>query len=219
MSNSIVAQVPKNLLFRYKIACKKFESKATKKFSLGDEHLFPSFGSFEGQFQFAQLRAGWNEKGLFIQAEISKKEQSLWCRDSQLLDSDGIQIWIDTRATHNVHRASKFCHWFVLLPLGGGSDGKKPHVSMLKINRAKDDSPTINQTKVTVTSTITETGYDLHAFIPGQALNGWDVEEHRNLGFCFSVVDRELGCQTLAIGPELPISEDPSMWQTIELVD
>ena len=219
MSNSIVAQVPKNLLFRYRIACKKFESKSTKKFELGDEHILPNFGSFEGQFQFAQIRVGWSEDGLFIQAEISKKEQSLWCRESQLLDSDGVQIWVDTRDTHNVHRASKFCHWFVLLPLGGGDDGKKPHASMLKINRSKDDSPSINRHQIDVTAKISKTGYKLSAFIPGKALNGWDANEHRYIGFSFSVVDRELGCQTLAIGPELPISEDPSLWQTLELID
>jgi len=115
MSNSIVAQVPKNLLFRYRIACRQFVSKSKKKFELGEEHILPSFGSFEGQFQFAQVKVGWSEDGLFIQAEITKKEQSLWCRESQLLDSDGVQIWIDTRDTHNVHRASKFCHWFVLM--------------------------------------------------------------------------------------------------------
>ena len=219
MSNSIVAQVPKNLLFRYRIACKKFESKSTKKFELGDEHILPNFGSFEGQFQFAQIRVGWSEDGLFIQAEISKKEQSLWCRESQLLDSDGVQIWVDTRDTHNVHRASKFCHWFVLLPLGGGDDGKKPHASMLKINRSKDDSPSINRHKIDVNAKISKTGYKLSAFIQGKALNGWDANEHRYIGFSFSVVDRELGCQTLAIGPEPPISEDPSLWQTLELID
>lgn len=219
MSNSIVAQVPKNLLFRYRITCKKFDSKATAKFELSDEYIVPNFGAFEGQFRFAELRVGWNDNGLFIQAEVTNKEQSLWCRDSQLLDSDGIQIWVDTRDTHNVHRASKFCHWFVLLPEGGGNDGKKPMTSMLKINRAKDDSPTINQTKIAINSKTTKTGYILNAHIPGKALNGWDTNDHRQIGFNFSVVDRELGRQTLAIGPELPITEDPSLWQTIELVD
>jgi len=33
------------------------------------------------------------------------------------------------------------------------------------------------------------------------------------------VNDRELGWQTLAMGPELPIMEDPSLWQTLHLVD
>lgn len=219
MSNSIVSQVPKNLLFRYKIACHEFKSKSTAKFELGDQHVLPNFGSFEGQFQFAQLRIGWSEDGLFVQAEISKKEQTPWCRESQLLDSDGVQIWIDTRDTHNVHRASKFCHWFVLLPMGGGDDGKKPLASMLKINRSKDDSPSINRHKIDLTAKVTKTGYKLSAFIPGKALNGWDVDEHQSVGFNFSVVDRELGCQTLAVGPELPISEDPSLWHTLELVE
>lgn len=218
MSNSIVAQVPKNLLFRYRIACNHFDSKPTSAFDLGDEYIFPNFGAFEGQFRFAELRVGWNDHGLFIQTEVAKKEQSLWCRDSQLLDSDGVQIWVDTRDTHNVHRASKFCHWFVLLPEGGGDEGKKPMASMLKINRSKDDSPTINRHKIDVAAKPTKSGYILKAYIPGKALNGWDVNDHRQLGFNFSVVDRELGRQTLAIGPELPITEDPSLWQTIDLV-
>ena len=141
------------------------------------------------------------------------------CIRDRLLDSDGIQIWVDTRDTHNVHRASKFCHWFVLLPIGGGVDGKKPNASMLKINRSKDDSPTINRHKIEVASKVTKTGYQIKAFIPGKALNGWDANEHRLIGFNFVAVDRELGQQTLAIGPELPISEDPSLWQTLELVE
>jgi len=219
MSNSIVAQIPKNLMFRYRIVCKKFESEPSKTFELSDQYLFPSFSAFEGQFQFADLRVGWCQDGLFLSSEVTKKQQSLWCRESQLLDSDGIQIWVDTRDTHNVHRASKFCHWIVLLPAGGGVDGKKPHASMLKINRSKDDSPSINRHNIVVDSKITKEGYKISAFIPGKALNGWDTNDHRMLGFNFSVVDRELGRQTLAVGPELPISEDPSLWQTIELVD
>ena len=90
---------------------------------------------------------------------------------------------------------------------------------MLKINRAKDDSPTINRHKLDIAAKITKTGYVLTAFISGKALNGWNTDDHRQLGFNFSVVDRELGRQTLAIGPELPIEEDLSLWQTIDLVD
>ena len=123
----------------------------------------------------------------------------------------------ETRTTF--HRASKFCHWFILLPSGGGDDGEEPLANMLKINRSKDDSPSINRHKIDLNAKVTKTGYKLSAFIPGKALNGWDVNEQRNIGFNFSVVDRELGCQTLAVGPELPISEDPSLWQTLELVE
>jgi hypothetical protein len=219
MSNSIVSQVPKNLLFQYRIACKKFDGKPNSKFTLSEAHQLPHFGEFENQASFANVRVGWNEEGLFVFAEVSGKDQSLWCRDTQLLDSDGIQIWIDTRDTHNVHRASKFCHWFMLLPTGGGERNESPMASMLKINRSKEDSPQINRFKLEVDAKISKRGYRLTSFIPGKALHGWDTSDHRTIGFSYAVVDRELGWQTFAIGPDLPIMEDPSLWQSLQLVD
>lgn len=219
MSNSIVAQVPKNLLFRYRIPCRRFDAEPTSKFKLPENHTLPELSGFENQKRFADVRVGWNETGLFFSAVVSGKKQSLWCRESQLLESDGIQLWIDTRDTHNVHRASKFCHWFLLLPSGGGAKGDQPVASMLKINRSKDDSPTINRFKIDVSTTSTDDGYVLSAFVAGKALNGWDTADHRCVGFNYAVVDREKGWQTLAIGPELPISEDPSLWQSLQLVD
>jgi len=219
MSNSIVSQVPKNLLFQYRIACKKFSGKPGEEIELAEAFRLPNFGAFEGQVDFADMRVGWNEEGLFFRLEVNKKEQSLWCRETQLLDSDGLQIWIDTRDVHSVHRASKFCHWFVLLPSGGGIKNESPMASMLKINRSRDDSPTINRFKIDVKSKITKQGYCLAAFIPGKSLHGWNIDDHEFVGFNYAVNDRELGWQTLATGPELPITEDPSLWQTLHLVD
>lgn len=219
MSNSIVAQVPKNLLFRYRISCQRFEGKFDKKFGLGPEFEIPHLGEFEKQRRFADVRVGWNTDGMFFDIEISGKKQSLWCRESELLESDGIQVWIDTRDTHNVHRASKFCHWFVWMPKGGGPLSDEPVSAMLKINRSSEDSPTINRHRIEVVSNVSKTGYRFSAFIPGKALNGWGTSDHRHLGFNYAVLDRELGWQTLAIGPELPIREDPSLWQTLTLQD
>lgn len=217
--NSIVSQVPKNLLFRYRISCKRFDSEPAASFSLPPEYRIPYLGAFENQREYADIRIGWNDAGLFISAEVTGKKQSLWCRETQLLDSDAIQIWIDTRDTHNVHRASKFCHWFLLLPSGGGEQNDQPTASMLKINRTKEDSPTINRFNTEIAAKPTPDGYHLTAFISGKSLNGWDTNDHRILGFNYAVVDRELGWQTLAIGPELPVSEDPSLWQSLQLVD
>lgn len=219
MSNSIVSQVPKNLLFQYRITCKRFEGKASSKFKLSEDYRLPNFGVFENQVPFADVRVGWNEEGIYVFVNVSGKEQSLWCRETQLLDSDGLQIWIDTRDTHNVHRASKFCHWFVLLPSGGGDRNETPMASMLKINRSKDDPPTINRVKVDVEAKTTDDGYELTCLIPAKALNGWDPADHRAIGFNYAIVDREMGWQTLAIGPELPIMEDPSLWQSLHLID
>ena len=106
-----------------------------------------------------------------------------------------------------------------MLPEGGGARGDKGLVSGLKINRSKDDSPMLNRRQPEITSKKTKSGYWIKAFIPGEALHGWDTADHRMLGFNFVVIDRELGRQSLAIGPELPIDEDPSLWQTLQLVD
>ena len=89
---------------------------------------------------------------------------------------------------------------------------------MLKINRSRADSPTINRSPVQATSEILKNGYVLRVFVPSETLNGWDANEHRNLGFNYSIVDRELGQQSLAIGPQLPIQEDPSLWQSLHLM-
>lgn len=219
MSNSIVAQVPKNLLFRYRVECQRYEGKFGKKFGLDESFQLPHFGSFERQRTFTDFRVGWNDQGLYFDITTTGKTQSLWCRQNEILESDGVQVWIDTRDTHNIHRASKFCHWFVWLPVGGGPQNTSPVNMMLKINRSSEDSPTINRHPVDVVSKTLKDGYRMCAFVSGKSLNGWDTSDHRQIGFNYAVQDRELGWQTLAVGPELPIREDPSLWQSLKLAD
>ena len=43
------------------------------------------------------------------------------------------------------------------------------------------------------------------------------TQETDRLGFSYLIADRELGSQSLAIGPEFPVLEDPSLWGTLEL--
>jgi len=216
---SIASQVPKNLSFRYRIPCRQVKGVASVKTKLDDSYQLPNFSEMEGSKTFADIRMGWGGEGLVVTVEVKGKSKSLWCRESAILESDGLQVWVDTRATHNVHRATRFCHWFIAMPNGGGPRKDKPIGNMLKINRSREDSPTLNRQKVTVESKVSKAGYKRTLFIPSKALAGWDASEHRHLGFNLAVIDSEFGWQTLAIGPELPISEDPSLWQTIELVE
>ena len=103
MSNSIVSQVPKNLLFRYRIVCRSFESPPTGKFVLPETHALPDLGAFENQRKFADVRVGWCQEGLFLSAEVTAKAgPGPGCRETQLLESDGMQVWVDTRDTRNV---------------------------------------------------------------------------------------------------------------------
>ena len=49
------------------------------------------------------------------------KRSRVWCRASRPEDSDGLQLWIDTRDVHNVHRAGRFCQRLIFLPSGDGA--------------------------------------------------------------------------------------------------
>ena len=216
--SKIVSQISKNMVFRYRFPCLETDQTwNSKKFKLDKPFQVPCFGEFDGQKPFADLRLGWNQDGLLLTCEVRNKKKSVWCRTTQILESDGLQIWLDTRNTGNVHRATKFCHWFVFLPAGGGSGKDQALASMLKINRAKADPPTFNREPIPIEAKTDKSGYQLRARIPAACLNGWNPTEQREIGFSYAIMDREFGWQTLAIGPELPIFEDPSLWQTMEL--
>ena len=51
-----------------------------------------------------------------------------------------------------------------------------------------------------VRSEIGKDGYLLEAFLPAEALTGFDPQEHPRLGFTYAVLDRELGVQTFGVG-------------------
>ncbi len=221
MNHSVVAEIPDSLLFRYRIPCRPWTSGERKPVELPTSCGIPVFSERDlpGAKPFAQLRVAWSAEGLYIWMKVKGKKKSLWCRNTQMLESDGLQIWISSREAPDMHRANRFCHWFVLLPLGNGSGGKQPLASMLKINRAKEDSPAINQAKIGVHSEVQKTGYQLAAFLPAGAINGWDPADHRLIGFHYLVNDRELGSQSLGVGPDYPMAEDPSLWSSLLLND
>ncbi len=168
---------------------------------------------------FADVRMAWDATGVVIQLKVTGKQQLPWCRESRIDDSDGLVVWIDTRATHNIHRASKYCHSYAFLPSGGGHKADEPVADQLLINRARENARPVRPRELQVTSKVKKTGYDLSTFIPSVALGGYDPANHRSLGFTYAVSDRELGLSTFATGPAFPFQEDPSCWATLELVD
>ncbi len=218
MSKQLVAPT---FLFRYSIPC-RFSKKGWTRtgISLGEEYKIQTFRELDGVPPFADFRMAWNTDGLYFNVAVAGKKQSLWGRPTRLDDSDGIHIWIDTRDTQSIHRATKFCHRFCFMPSTSetGKDAK-PHATMLRINRAKEESRSLNQGKLEIRSSIKKDGYKSDIFIPAESIFGYDVSQYKRLGFCFAVVDRELGWQTFSSGPEFPIQEDPSMWGSVELVD
>lgn len=185
---------------------------------LSDSHKLLSWAELDGERTFADVRAAWSEEGLTFTAEVKGKKQALWCRESRLEDSDGLQVWIDTRDTHNVHRASRFCHRFAFMPAGVGRNHMQPMADQLIINRARENAPAVRPQHLRIWSKIDDGGYQLAAHLPKMALAGFDPTEHPRLGFTYALFDRELGLQTFSAGLQYPFQEDPSVWATLEMV-
>lgn len=185
---------------------------------LDEKCRIPNFQEMDGGKSFAEVRAAWSPHGLFFDFHVTGKLQRPWCRETRIEDSDNIQIWVDTRDTKGIHRASRFCHRFLFMPSGAGPTKEQPLSTMLKINRAREESRTLNAEKIPVVSQVTPTGYRLVCFLPATVLSGYDPDEQPRLGFTYSISDRELGWQCFSVGPEFPFAEDPSLWGTLDLL-
>ena len=206
-------------LFRLSVPCLYQQGPWTDRgIQLGQEYRLPDFGRLDGRATFADVRVAWSQAGLAFTVRVAGKRQRPWCRETRLDDSDGLQVWIDTRATQNIHRASRFCHRFVFLPAGGGRALEEPVADQLLINRARENAKPVRPEGLRIRSEKRVDGYVLEAHVPAAALTGYDPEEHKRLGFTYAVADRELGCQTLSVGPEFPFRDDPSLWSALELV-
>ncbi|ADB16251.1 hypothetical protein Psta_1576 [Pirellula staleyi DSM 6068] len=209
--------LPATLLFRLAIPCQYLAPSKGKHGQLTDKYLLPWPGELEGKKPYAKLWAAWNEHGLIFQLLVTGKGQRPWCRDSRIEDSDGLQLWIDTRNTQNIHRAGRFCHRMVYLPAGSGRNLDEPMCAMLAINRAKESPREIERDALKIDRQWKNDGYWLEAIIPASALTGYSPADQPAIGFMYAVVDRERGWQCFTLGPEFPIAEDPSLWSTLEL--
>ncbi len=210
--------LPKRFLFRFSMPCLYAEKLWTAKGAgLDATHRLVGLAELEDLPTWADVRAAWNETGLAFCVLVQGKTQPPWCRTTRSEDSDGLQLWIDTRDVHNVHRASRFCHRFLFMPAGGGPRLDQPVAQWLPINRARAQPQAIRPGSLKAASRKRADGYLLDAFIAADALTGFDPHEHPRLGFTYAVVDRELGEQTFGVGSPMPYQEDPSLWATLEL--
>lgn len=208
-----------NFLFRYSVPCRyRGELWSAKGAQLDEKYALPFFGELEGKRKHSELRAAWSEEGLAFSLRVEGKSQPPWCRDSRIEDSDGLQVWIDTRNTQNIHRAGRFCHRFAFCPVGIGAGASEPFAAQLGINRAKESAREMPRGSIRIVRRLAKDGYGMDVLIKAEALTGFNPVDQPQLGFFYAVGDKELGLQTFSLGPEFPFDEDPSLWGTLELV-
>lgn len=177
-----------------------------------------NFAAMDGRTSFADVRIAWNDHGIGLQATVRGKEQPPQGDAGKPRLSDGLTLWLDTRESRASHRGSRTCHQFHFLPTGGGDDKDEPVFVASKIHRALQDAPLAPTSAVPFRCESVRGGYRLEAFLTSAALTGFDSEEHPRLGIFYAIRDNELGEQTLGVGHEFPFADDPSLWDTLELI-
>ncbi len=207
-------------LFRFAVPCYRLDSLWSKQeIQLPELYRMPTFGELEERPMYADLRVGWNEEGIGVSVRVVGKRQTPWCRRTRMEDSDGLRLWFDTRNTGNIHRASRFCHEFMIMPQGGGNSEKEPFAALIEIHRSKENPRPVSPEAIQIRNEKRVDGYRLRAAIPAEALTGFEPSEHHQLGFSYAVMDRELGWQTFTISNEFPFMSDPSLWGTLDLIN
>lgn len=212
--------VPPRFLFRWSFAARKIEKLprgAGRLLDLPEDCLLPSLGELDQTTDFARIKLAWNDAGFAFGVEVSGRHRRVEPSREDSVRPDGIGLWFDTRNTQTVHRATKFCHHFLLSPVGGGARRTEPVVRSLPVARAREETQLPNAELVKIQAEVTKTGYWLDAWFPKEVFAGFEPDTHSQIGFHYLVHDSELGDQTLAVGSEFPFESDPSLWQTVEL--
>jgi hypothetical protein len=219
-----VALIPNRFLVRMVHPCPyvkvmpKEGARTGQLFDLPEAARLRNFAELDGAKNFADVSLAWNEFGLAVQVDVIGKQQPPTGDGERPRSCDGLSLWLDTRDARASHRASRFCHHFLFLAAGRGSDRDEAFIAQAKINRARQDAPQANLAEIPFRAHRLKSGYRLEAFLPAAVLYGFDPQEHPRLGVYYVVRDQELGDQFLSVNWDFPFSDDPSLWAVLELV-
>lgn len=212
-------QLPARLMFRFQLRARRHPGLDKRQpFELDDSYALPPLFAVDGIVQPVTLRLAWHEAGLLLDTEVRGKTREVWCRENQLVNSEGVRVWINTRPLGDVRRAGKFCRQLALLPFGGGKNRNEPVCGQLAINRAKEQAPVIEGDRIRAAGRKLPDGYRMTVFLDAATLTGYSPKETPMLGLNVSVIDFERGNVTLSVDGKLPYDEDPSLWPNVELV-
>jgi hypothetical protein len=216
--------LPQSFWFRLSVPCRRVSGiprAATKGAILGLDAAcsLPETAALDGKPSWADVRVAWNPSGLGIQVETAKSTIPAET-DEAAEGMHGLQVWVDTRDTRNVSRATRFCHRFsARLVRGKGRSALGVEVAQRPIARAVADAPLCRPEILAARAERLKQGWRIELFLPAEALQGFDPETNRRLGFAYQVTDHDREDQYLGVGREFPVGENPSLWTTLELRD
>lgn len=212
--------VPPSFLFQYSMAVPRVEAIPRKKGSLlqlDDSCSLFVPGSMNDTDNAFGLRMAWNPEGLGIELDVPGKKLPPAGRRKDLKNSDSISLFVDTRHTANVHRATEYCCSLVVLPCDENAD-EKPTAAFVEIAQQRASKSDRDGGKCPVQVDVRPDGYRLEIWIPTSQMFGFDeAPEIGRIGFSCLIHDTELGEIPLNVGGDFPVAFDPSTWLQLEL--
>lgn len=182
------------------------------------KYLVPPLVELEDEPAVADVYWAWHADGFYAAFDVPNRNGRLQCDAKEWWKHDGLRLCLDTRDARDIRRATRFCHFFYLLPTGGGKDGKRPVVGTHRMSRAKEPPPDVDVSLVKIAAHVERQRYSVEVAIPAACLSGWDPVEHARIGVFYKVKDTHLGSQHLTADDELGWNVDPSTWATGVLV-
>jgi len=179
--------------------------------------LLPPLEELAGGEGLADVYLGWNGRGLYLALDVPKEAEVVVNRQNPPA-GDALEVFVDTHATQTSHRATQFCHHFVLLPAGGGPARKQALVWQRPIRRALQRAPMADPQHVAVASELRGDGYVVELSLRAQALRGYEPEAGARMGLALVLHDIQRGRLFWGTCEDFPYARDPSTWSLIELV-
>ncbi len=218
MSRSDLSDLPASFLFRYRFAIPRVADLPRSPEPL--QPWLPNPSDLDRTAPLpARLWAGWNDRGCGFVFQVRGKQHPPAGQADRLDQADRCRLWIDTRATHNVHRATQYCHALVAYPQVTDGSGSRPVVQQVTIPQAREAAPAHIERFAEARFHPEPDGYRLHLWIPAEALHGFDPDQQREIGLFWLVRDSELGLLLPAYDASVPFHRDPSVWFTVRLAD
>ena len=212
--------VPPSFLFTYQLSVPRIDDLPRKKgrgLQLPDTaRVFVPATMNDGVARL-DVRLAWNPDGLGMELIVRGKKLEISGRRSDLKHSDHVLVFIDTRQTANVHRATQFCTALQILPSDEATHDQ-PTAQFIDIVQQRSTHREQDAKDVVLAVELVNDGYRLELWIPAAQMPGFaEAPEIGHLGFYVVVEDTELGQLPLSIGDDFPIAHDPSTWLQLNL--
>lgn len=219
MSN-LKIKIPARGLFHFAIPCYFQDPLWGDEGALFSErHRLPNLAQVDGVDYRVDAYVGWNDQGFAMRFRVLDGPTA--SRLAAGFSGASISVWINTRAAQDIHRATRYCHWFEIEPMIGRKGDRHAKLVWRAIPKAREvpSSPPPRSTRVRVDVASDKQSYITDILFTREALTGFNPREHRRIGLNFEVKGLRREVLTFSAGRPLPYGEDPSLWVTLDMVE